>query len=85
MHTHAHADNAPFYARVILNARVMASFMCLPMKNPTIYRRNLRGEKNDRLVSVYTSIDYGRGLFWYGDSGFTEEDDDDDDDDDDDE
>ena len=29
------------------------------MKNPTIYRRNLRREKNDRLVSVHTSIDYG--------------------------
>ena len=51
-------------ARVILNAHVMASFMCLPVKNPTIYRRNLRREKNDRLVSVHTSIDYGRGLFW---------------------
>ena len=44
-------------------------------------------------MSVHTSIDYGdvwsknqrRGLFWQGDSGFTEEDDDDDDDDDDDE
>ena len=37
-------------------------------------------------MSVHTSIDYGdvwstnqrRGLFWLGDSGFTEEDDDDD-------
>ena len=32
---------------------------CLPMKSPTIYRRNLRREKNDRLVSVHTSIDCG--------------------------
>ena len=31
---------------------------CLPVKNPTIYRRNLRREINDRLVSVHTSIDY---------------------------
>ena len=32
---------------------------CLPVKSPTIYRRNLRRDKNDRLVSVHTSIDYG--------------------------
>ena len=32
---------------------------CLPVKSPTIYRRNLWQEKNDRLVSVHTSIDYG--------------------------
>ena len=32
---------------------------CLPMKSPTIYRRNVRREKNDRLVSVHTSIDCG--------------------------
>ena len=40
---------------------VMASFsVCpAPVKSPTIYRRNLRREKNDRLVSVHTSIDYG--------------------------
>ena len=45
---------------------------CLPVKSPTIYRSNLRREKNDRLVSVHTSIDCGevwrknqhRGLFW---------------------
>ena len=30
------------------------------MKSPTIYRRNLRREKNDRLVSVHTSIDCER-------------------------
>ena len=47
------------------------------MKSPTIYRRNLRREKNDRLVSVHTSVDCGDV-----DSGFTEEDNDDDDDDD---
>ena len=41
------------------------------MKSPTIYRRNLRREKNDRLVSVHTSVDCGDV-----DSGFTEEDDD---------
>ena len=32
---------------------------CLPIKSPTIYRRNLQREKNDRLVSVHTSIDGG--------------------------
>ena len=30
-----------------------------PMSTPTIYRGNLRREKNDRLVSVHTSVDYG--------------------------
>ena len=38
----------------------MASFsVCREEPRPTIYRRNLRREKNDRLVSVHTSIDYG--------------------------
>ena len=58
------------YARV--HAHVMASFSVCPWKSPTIYRRNLRREKNDRWVSVHTSIDCGevwwknqrRGLFW---------------------
>ena len=36
----------------------MASFPD-PVKSPTKYRRNLRREKNDCLVSVHTSIDYG--------------------------
>ena len=35
---------------------------CLPVKSPTIYRRNLRREKNDRLVSVHTSIDCGEAF-----------------------
>ena len=48
LHAHAHADNAPFYAR----AHVMASFSVCPYMK--IYRRNLRREKNDRL-SVHTS------------------------------
>ena len=68
-HAHAQADNTPFYARV--HAHVYGIVQCLPVKSPTIYRRNLRREKNDRLVSVHTSIDYGnvwwknqcRGLF----------------------
>ena len=42
------------------NARVCYGVVqCLPVKSPTIYRRNLRGEKNDRLVSVHISIDSG--------------------------
>ena len=42
------------------NARVCYGVVqCLPVKSPTIYRRNLRREKNDRLVSVHISIDLG--------------------------
>ena len=33
-----------------------ACYGVVPVKSPTIYRRNLRREKNDRLVSVHTSI-----------------------------
>ena len=90
MHAHAHADNAPLLRTC--NARACYGVVrCLPVKSPTIYRRNLRREKKDRLVSGHTSIDYGDvwkksapRLVLLGDSGFTEEDDDDDDDDDDD-
>ena len=53
-HAHAQADNAPF-----THAHVYGVVQCLPVKSPTIYRRNLRREKNDRLMSVHTSIDYG--------------------------
>ena len=35
---------------------------CLPMKSPTIYRRNLRREKIDRLVSVHTSKTFGENI-----------------------
>ena len=64
-HTHAHADvkrpgaRARVHVCVCLHAYVNGVVQCLPVKNPTIYRRNLRREKNDRLVSVHTSIDYG--------------------------
>ena len=58
LHAHAHADNAPFLRT--RNARVCYGVVqCLPVKSPTIYRRNLRREKNDRLVSVQISIDSG--------------------------
>ena len=58
MHAHAQADNAPLLRTC--NARACYGIVqCLPVKSPTIYRRNLRREKNDRLVSVHTSIDYG--------------------------
>ena len=58
MHAHAHADNAPLLRTC--NARVCYGVVqCLPVKSPTIYRRNLRREKNDRLVSVHISIDSG--------------------------
>ena len=46
------------YARTCTRA-CYGVVQCLPMKSPTIYRRNLRLEKNDRLVSVHTSIDCG--------------------------
>ena len=49
-HAHAHADNAPFL-------RTCHAHVVQCVKSPTIYRRNLRREKNDRLVSVHTSID----------------------------
>ena len=53
-----HADNAPLLRTC--NARVCYGVVqCLPVKSPTIYRRNLRREKNDRLVSVHISIDSG--------------------------
>ena len=53
-----HADNAPLLRTC--NARACYGVVqCLPVKSPTIYRRNLRREKNDRLLSMYTSIDYG--------------------------
>ena len=70
-HVHERADNAPFYARTCTRACLWRRPVSRPVKSPTIYRRNLRREKNDRLVSVHTSIDYGtvwgknqrRGLF----------------------
>ena len=84
---HAQADNAPLLRTY--NARACYGVVqCLPVESPTIYRRNLRREKNHRLVSVHTSIDYtfgkkisaeacsGKEIY----SGFTEDDDDDDDD-----
>ena len=44
MHAHAHADNAPLLRTC--NARACYGVVqCLPMKSPTIYRRNLRREK----------------------------------------
>ena len=61
-HAHAHADNAPLRARACVGVYTRACcgvVQCLPLKNPTIYRRNLRREKNDRLVSMHTSVDYG--------------------------
>ena len=55
---HAHADNAPLL-RTCNASACYGVVQCLPVKSPTIYRRNLRREKNDRLVSVHISIDYG--------------------------
>ena len=61
MHAHAHADNAPLLRTC--NARACYGVVhCLPVKSPTIYRRNLRREKNDRLVSVHTMETFGKKI-----------------------
>ena len=48
--THAHAD---------MHAHVDGVVQCQPWKSPTIYRRNVRREKNERSVSVHTYVDCG--------------------------
>ena len=67
-HAHAHADNAPRPRRpappcthvyVYVYNRMLWRRSVSAREKPTIYRRNLRREKNDRLVSVHTSIDCG--------------------------
>ena len=58
MHARVHADNAPLL-RTCNACACYGVVQCLPVKSPAIYRKNLRREKNDRLVSVHTFIDYG--------------------------
>ena len=53
MHAHAHAEN--LRARAHVNGVVQ----CQPWKSPTIYHRNVRREKNERSVSVHTTVDCG--------------------------
>ena len=53
MHEHAHADN------LHVHAHVNVVVQCQPGKSPTIYHRNVRREKNERSVSVHTSVDCG--------------------------
>ena len=53
-------SEAPLHARTCSIAYGVVQ--CLPLKSPTIYRRILRREKNDRLVSVHTSIDCGEEI-----------------------
>ena len=50
MHAHAQAENL----HDVVN-------QCQPWKSPTIYHRNVRREKNERSVSVHTSVDCGDG------------------------
>ena len=53
IHAHAHAENLHVHAHV--NGVVQRQ----PWKSPTIYHRNLRRKKNERSVSVHTSVDCG--------------------------
>ena len=53
MHAHAHAEN------LHVHAHVNGVFQCQPWKSPTIYHKNVRREKNERSVSVHTSVDCG--------------------------
>ena len=50
-HAHAHAEN------LHVHAHVNGVVQCQPWKSPTIYHRNVRREKNERSVSVHTSVD----------------------------
>ena len=54
MHAHAHAENLHD-----VHAHVNGVVQCQPWKSPTIYHRNVRREKNERSVSVHTSVDSG--------------------------
>ena len=53
MHAHAHSEN------LHVHAHVNGVVQCQPWKSPTISHRNVRQEKNERSVSVHTSIDSG--------------------------
>ena len=53
MHALAHAEN------LHVHAHVNGVVQCQPWKSPTIYHRNVRREKNERSVSVHTSVDCG--------------------------
>ena len=55
MHAHAHAENL----HCTVHAHVNGVVQCQPWKSPTIYHRNVRPEKNERSVSVHTSVDCG--------------------------
>ena len=55
-----------FYARACargqpthVHAHVNGVVQCQPGKSPTIYHRNIQREKNERSVSVHTSVDCG--------------------------
>ena len=49
----AHAEN------LHVHAHVNCVVQCQPWKSPTIYHRNVWREKNERSVSVHTSVDCG--------------------------
>ena len=42
-----------------VHAHVNGVVQCQPGQSPTIYHRNVRREKNERSVSVHTSVDCG--------------------------
>ena len=54
-HAHAHAEREPTRAHTYVNGVVQ----CQPWKSPTFYHTNVRREKNERSVSVHTSVDCG--------------------------
>ena len=45
------------YVRTYVHAHVNGVVQCQPWKSPTIYHRNVRREKNERSVSVHTSVE----------------------------
>ena len=58
MHAHAHAENL-HDVYIYMHAHVNGVVQCQPWKSPTIYHMNVRREKNERSVSVHTSVDCG--------------------------
>ena len=54
-YAHACARGQPTHVHAHVNGVVQ----CQPGKSPTIYHRNVRREKNERSVSVHTSVDCG--------------------------
>ena len=56
----AHTNNAPFTCALYPGSYIANGVVqCSPLKRSAIYCGDVRREKNDRLVSVHTSVDCG--------------------------